>query len=902
MKSLYRFFARLSNLAAGSRADQRLREEMEEHLAQQTADNLRAGMSAAEAHRQAVLKFGAVQAIREEYHTELSLPFIETQLQDLRYALRQLAASPGFASIAILTIALGIGATTAIYSVIDATLLHPLPYPQPEQLVRIEDDLPGPGVGARDVGLSVPEWKDFQRSGIFQYVSPERSGSVNLTGSSQPARIQFKSVSPNYFALLDVKPELGRVFNPDDPTPGFNLEVVISDGLWKRDFGADPHILGRSLRLDNDVYFVVGVMPPDFHDQGRTTEIRNTEIWAASGFSRLPLPPPARSSHIFKTAVARIQPGLTLAAAQSRLDALVVSLQKQFPADYPPESAWSVHLVPLGETVVGNVRQPLLLMMGAVGLVLLIGCVNVANLLLARATARGREMAIRQALGGARMRLIRQLLTESLLLSLLGGVAGLAILFFTWKLLLQMIPTTLPRLNDISINWTVMLFALGVSILAGAFFGLAPAVQAAGVDPSHVLRQEGRGSKGSRSQTRTLGALVVTEFALSLVLLIAAGLLLRSFWDLFNVRLGFDPENVMAVSLWLPVPNDPTADIYGTPAQEARFIREILRRGRSLPGVKEIAVGSLESIPLNHEKNLFPLVLEGSSTRSNLPHQVQGSSVTPEYFHLLGIPLLRGRLFTEFDVESAPRVALVNEAFARTWWPGQDPLGKRVKLGQLGRAAATSWNTVVGVVTDARTESLEDANIPQIYLSSWQRTDKQMAIFLRGRLDPAKLPEQARDMVQSLDHELPVFGAKRLPDVVSGSLAQRRFSMETVLLFALTALLLAGIGVYGTISYIVSGRTRDIGIRIALGAQRKTILHMVLRQGLALALAGAAVGLVGAWIVSHLMTGLLYGVSPSDPLTFISLTVVLLIVALAACYIPARRAMRVDPIVALREA
>jgi putative ABC transport system permease protein len=358
----------------------------------------------------------------------------------------------------------------------------------------------------------------------------------------------------------------------------------------------------------------------------------------------------------------------------------------------------------------------------------------------------------------------------------------------------------------------------------------------------------------------------------------------------------------MAVSLWLPVPNDPTTDIYGTPAQESRLIREILRRGRSLPGVKEVAVGSLESIPLNHEKTLYPLVLEGSSTRSNLPHQVQGSSVTPEYFHLLGIPVIRGRLFTEFDIETAPRVALVNEAFARTWWPGEDPLGKRVKLGPIGRAAATPWNTVVGVVTDARTESLEDANIPQIYLSSWQRTDKELAIFLRGSLDPAKLPEQARDMVQSLDPELPVFGAKRLPDVVSGSLAQRRFSMETVLLFALTALLLAGIGVYGTISYIVSGRTRDIGIRIALGAQRKTILHMVLSQGLALALAGASVGLAGALIVSHLMAGLLYGVSPGDPLTFISLTVVLVMVALAACYIPARRAMRVDPIVALREA
>jgi putative ABC transport system permease protein len=548
--------------------------------------------------------------------------------------------------------------------------------------------------------------------------------------------------------------------------------------------------------------------------------------------------------------------------------------------------------------MVGKVRQPLLLMMGAVGLVLLIGCVNVANLLLARATARGREMAMRQALGAARMRLIRQLLAESLLLSLLGGIAGLAILFFTRKLLLQTIPATLPRLNDISINWTVLLFALGVSVLAGAFFGLAPALQAARLDPIHVLRQEGRGSKGSRSQTWTLSALVVTEFALSLVLLIAAGLLLRSFWDLFNVRLGFDPENVMAVSLWLPAPNDPATDIYGTPDQEARFIREILRRGRSLPGVTEIAAGTQESIPLNHDKNLVSFVLEESSTRSDLPHQVQGASVTPEYFHLLGMPLLRGRLFTEWDIENAPRVAIINEAFARTWWPDQDPLGKRLKLGR----ADTSWTTVAGVVTDARTETLEDTNTPQIYLSSWQRTDKNLAIFLRGRLDPAKLPEQARDMVQSLDHELPVFGAKRLPDVVSGSLAQRRFSMEMVLLFALTALLLAGIGVYGTISYIVSGRTRDIGIRIALGAQRKTILHMVMSQGLALALAGAAVGLVGALIVSHLMAGLLYGVSPSDPLTFISLTVVLVIVALAACYIPARRAMRVDPIVALREA
>ena len=878
------------------RLEQDLDEELAAYLEQTTAENIRRGMSPEAALRKARGDLGGMERVKENVRAVRVGISLDILTKDLRYAIRTLGRSPSFASIAILTIALGIGATTAIYSVVDATLLHPLPYPEPEQLVRIQEDFPG--LGAHDVRLSVPEWKDFQNSGIFQYVAPERSGSVNLTGSAQPARIQFKSVSPNYFTLLGVTPELGRVFHPDDPTPGFNLEAVISDGLWKRDFGADPHILGRTMRLDNDVYFVVGVMPPDFHDQGRTTEIRNTEIWAACGFASPLLPPRTRSSRALRTAIARLKPGLTLQAAQSRIDALAAALQKQFPADYPPESGWSVHLVPLGESVVGKVRQPLLMMMGAVGLVLLIGCVNVANLLLARATGRGREMAVRQALGAPRMRLVRQMLAESLLLSMLGGMAGLAILFFSSKLLLEIIPSTLPRLHEISISWTVLLFALGVSVLAGAFFGLVPALQAARVDPIHVLRQEGRGSKGSRSQTLTLSALVVTEVALSLVLLIAAGLLLRSFWDLYNVRLGFDPENVMAMSLWLPSPNDPSTDIYGTPDQEARVIREILRRGRSLPGVTEIAAGTQDAIPLSHDRNLVSFVLEESSARSDLPHQIQGSSVTPEYFQVLGIPLVQGRLFTEFDIENAPRVAVVNEAFARMWWPDQDPLGKRLKPG----GPDTSWTTVVGVVTDARTETLEDTNTPQIYLSSWQRADKNLAIFLRGRLDPANLPKQARDMIQSFDPELPVFGAKRLPDVVSGSLAQRRFSMELVLLFALTALLLAGIGVYGTISYIVSGRTRDIGIRIALGAQRKTILHMVLSQGLALALTGAAVGLVGAWIVSHLMAGLLYGVSPSDPFTFISLTIVLITVALAACYIPARRAMRVDPIVALREA
>jgi len=586
MRLLRRFLERLANFASRRRADQRLREEMEEHLALQAEENLRIGMPQAEARRQAVLKFGAVATIREGFQNEQSLPFAESLMQDLRYAFRQLINSPGFAFIAILTVALGIGATTAIYSVVDATLL-------------------------------------------------------------------------------------------------------------------------------------------------------------------------------------------------------------------------------------------------------------------------------------------------------------------------RLVPDSLPRLNEISISWSVLLFALGVSLLAGVIFGMAPAFQAGLVDPSQMLRQEGRGSKGSRTQTRTRSALVVSEFALSLVLMIAAGLLLRSFWNLYKERLGFDPRNVIAVQTWLPVPNDPKTDIYGTAPQEARLLREILRRGKSLPGVEEVAVGDLAALPLGHghnDLNPYPLIREGHETAGKEPPILDASVVSPEYFHLLGVTLQHGRLFTDADVDTTPQVGVINEAMARTYWPNEDPLGKHLKL----KPASPSWTTVVGVVANARSESLEAANFPQIYLNAYQRHPKDLAIFLRGRLDPAAIPEEVREQVQSVDRELPVFGAQMLPDVVSGALSQRRFSMDAVLLFALTALLLAGLGIYGTISYVVGERTREIGVRIALGAQRKSILGMVLRKGLKLAFAGALMGLVAALIVSHLMAGLLYGVSPSDPLTFLGLTIVLTAVALAACYIPARRAMRVDLIIALR--
>jgi predicted permease len=711
VKFLRRFLIRLSNFAAKRSAGQRLQEELAEHLAFQTEANLRAGMSSAEARRQAAIKLGSAEAIREHHHDEQSLPFIENLLFDLRYAVRMLLRSPGF--------------------------------------------------------------------------SPQRG-----------LRLQSRAV------------------------------------------------------------------------------------------------------------IARLKPGLSIAGAQGHLDALVELLKKQYPADYPPQTAWTVRLIALSETVVGSVRQSLILLFGAVGLVLLISCVNVANLLLARASGRAREIAVRQALGAKRTRLIRQFLAESLLLFLLGGIAGFAILFCTGHFLLRLIPESLPHLNNISINWGVLAFALAVSVAAGTVFGLAPACLMSRSDLIGTLRQEGPGSIGSLGRSRALQILVISELALSLVLMVAAGLLLRSFWDLFKVQPGFNPERVMAIQTWLPGPNDPTADIYQTATQESVLLREILRRGRTLPGVEEAAIGDEAALPLGHNRlSALPLIREGVETMDNEAPVIDSPIVSPEYFHLLGMPLLRGRRFSDQDLEDTPPVAVINQAAARTYWPNQDPLGKRVRLRLATRgllsSAKPAWTTIVGVIADARTESLADAAIPQIYRSVYQRPAKDLAIFLRGQLDPSAISAQVREQVQSIDSQLPVFHAETLDDVLSTSLSVRRFSMEMVASFAATALLLAGLGIYGTISYVVNEQRREIAIRLALGAQRGNILKMVLRRGLGLAGAGAGLGVAGALMVSHLMTGLLYGVSPGDLPTFAGVTLVLTTVALAASYIPALRAMRLDPITTL---
>ena len=877
------------------RRTRELTDELRTHLEMATADRIARGESPADASAHARREFGNVGLVQEISRDRWAGASLERIAQDVRVALRLLRRAPGFTTVSVLTIALGIGATTAMFSVVDATLLRPLPYPHPEQLVRIEDDLVG--VGAHNVGMSTPEWKDLQRSGVFEFVSPTWFDDQNLTGAARPQRVGLLSVAPNYFALLGIKPQLGVTFDPADATPGFNQHIVISDGLWRRAFGADPKVLDRVVQLDSDSYRIIGVMPPGFEAPGRSKEERSTEVWPAMGFAGPPITTFQARTPLFPSAIGRVRSGLTVAEAQRRIDVLVAALRVQFPADYPPQREWTVRLVPLKESIVGDVRPSLLFLLGAVGLVLLIGCANVANLLLARATARGREMAVRQALGGSASRLTRQLLTESIVLSLLGGVVGVAVLFVTRASLVRLLPTSLPRLGDVTISWGVLLFALGLSMIASAVFGLAPALQVRRLDVTSVLREEGRGTTGSSAQMRTRRLLVIAEFALSLVLLSAAGLLARSFWGLLNTRLGFEPNGIVLVRTRLPYPNDPREDLYATAADEAPFVREVLRRVKALPGVQDAAIGSTSSIPLDHpEQNQIVSRVLFEERAAEQPSLIANAVVVPEYFHMLGLPLLQGRLISDRDNENSPLVVVINQSMARTYWPNQDPVGRRLKLSP----RAETWNTVIGVVADARTEALETSGTPVVYASVYQQRAKHLAIFVRGHVAPAMVARQVREQVQAVNSALPVFEPETLEETVSASLAVRRLSMEMIVGFALTALLLAGLGIYGVVSFTVNERAHEIALRAALGAQRSEIMKLVLRQALELAMRGGSVGLVGALAVSHLMAGLLYGVSATDPLTFGVVTAILTFVALAACYIPARRAVLLDPMTPLR--
>jgi putative ABC transport system permease protein len=875
-----------------------LNDEMLAHLEMAAADRIARGESPADAAANARREFGnagLTQEIARDQWGGVGI-WIEHLVQDVRFAGRMLRRSPGFTIVAVLTMALAIGTTTAMFSVVEATLLRPQPYPHPEQLVRIEDDLAG--IGARDVGMSTPEWWDLERAGVFQSVSPTWYDNNNLTGLDRAQRVSLLIVAPNYFAMLGVKPALGSAFDPADRTPGFNEQAVISDGLWKRAFGGDPTVIGRVVQLDSDSYRVIGVMPPGFHAPEHAQEGRGTEVWVAFGFAGAPLTTSEQRTPLFPGAIARLAPGTSLEDAQRRVDALVRELRRQYPGDYPSASDWRVRLVPLDRWVNGDVRQPLLFLFGAVALVLLIACANVANLLLTRATARAREMALRQALGGGPARLIRQLLTESVVLSLLGAVVGIALLVPAQRTLAGLIPEAVPRLNEVSIDWVALCFALGASLVAGIVFGLVPALHVRRLNVTGVLKQEGRGATSSGAQARARRAFVVAEFALSLTLMISAALLVRSFWRLTREPLGFDPQRVLVVRTRLPYPNDPKEDLYPTAAAEAPFVRDVIRRARSLGGVQDVALGSGGAVPLDHPYQDQPvgrIVLADRPETAEQPVYVTASEVTPEYFALLGMQLVRGRLLDDHDDDQAPAVAVINEAMARRYWPDKGALGQRMKLSPSARA----WATVVGIIADARTDSLARPDIPQVYASLYQQRGKHLAIFLRGHFETGVVERALREQVQSINAALPVFAAQRLEETVSASLAARRFAMELIAAFAVTALVLSALGIYGVVSYMVGERTTEIGVRLALGARPAVVMRMVLRQGARLALVGAAVGLAGALVASRVLAGVLYGVSPMDPLAFTVTTALLTAVALAACYIPARRAIRVDLMTAL---
>jgi putative ABC transport system permease protein len=822
-------------------------------------------------------------------------------LQDVRYGLRMLVKMPTFTIVAVLTLVLGVGANTAIFSIVDAVLLRPLPYRDADRLVRIFFN--EPGVGLRDVRFSKPELDDLQtRAGVFEDVTPIFEGSENVTGTQQPERVEGVNTSFSYFSMLGVIPQIGRLYGPQDFAPGFAAEAVISDGLWRRAYGADPNVIGRTIRIDNDPLTIIGVLPPGFRHPGPTIS-GDAEVFGAGGFSGDPFPPPMRGTRILVNGIGRLKPGLTLEQAQARLTAMAHELRHDFPADYPPQAQWTIEIQSLQETLVGKVRPMLLVLLGAVILIFFIVSLNIANLLLARASGRQQEMAVRLALGASRGRIVRQMLTESMLLSLIGGAAGIATAVGTLGFILRFVPSNVPRLNEVRIDWVVLAFALLISILTGLAFGLAPALHSAKGALSSAIREGGRGSGYSTKTGRLRDVLIVSELAFAVILMVGAGLLLRTLRDLLQENPGFNPTQVVAANMQLPNPNDPKTDPYLDIPGRATFDRELLRRMKAIPGVELAAITS--ALPTtNTNPNAVGglanegLVIEDRPVESLQDLRAERIRISPDYFKVLQSALLRGRSFTEDDEDGKPLVALIDESTAHKFWPTGDPLGRRVRFA---RDPTKPWTTVVGIVQDIKSDGLDIDGVPHIYVSTYQDSSKRLSVVLRTSLPAAVLEPQIRHEIQSIDPGLPVFNVSSMNDVLDRSLASRRFSADLVGGFAGLAVLLASIGIYGLLAYVVGQRSREIGIRMALGAQRDDILRMFLRKGVALAGVGIVAGLVFSASTASMMASLLYGVRPHDPAVFLIVPLLLFAVAVLASYLPARRATKVDPMIALRE-
>ncbi len=838
--------------------------------------------------------------------THLRIWFIggimEILFNDIRYAFRIMRKSPGFTLIIILTLALGIGANTSIFSIVNAVLLRSLPYYDPSRLVKITFN--NPGIGLRDIPFSVPELEDLKsRAGVFEKVSVVLSGPTNLTGAKQPEHLEMLEVSPNYFSMLGTTPEIGRLFGPQDFALGFAEATVISDGLWRRSYGGDPNILGKRLRMDNDPYTIVGVVPAGFRHPG-TTVAKDVEVWVTCGFSGDPYPKPVRNVKVAREAIGRLKPGFDVTQAQARLTAMASELRTDFPNDYPPEAKWSIEIQPLQDALVGNVRPQLLVLMAAVVLVVLIASVNIANLLLARASGRQREMAMRMTLGAARFRMVRQMLTESLVLSLISGVAGVLAAKLTLSFILRFVPASVPRLAEVGVDRTVLLFALLISIFTGIIFGLAPAFQAMKADMTAAIREGAQGSGYSAKTFRLRSVLIVSELALAVVLMVGAGLLLRTFWGLIQENPGFNPSRVVTASFYLPNPNDPKTDVlYGDFSKRTSFFRDVIRRVATIPGIDRAAMTS--DLPGARPTTTAALVIEDRAADSSQGVTAEVIRVSPDYFMLMQCPLIRGRFFLESDESGKQEVAIIDETTARRYWSGIDPVGRRFRMAVNPRLPwVTVVVVVVGIVKDMKQDGLDTDGVPHIFRPIYQQSplrSRAVSVVARTPLPASLLESQIRKEIQTLDPALPVFNVRSMNDVMDVSIAPRRFSAELVGVFAAVAMLLSSIGIYGLLAYMVGQRSREIGIRVALGAQRPDILKLILGKGLLLAGTGIAIGLILSAISAPMIAGLLYGVHPIDVIVFVTVPLILLVVAFLATYIPARRATTVDPIIALHE-
>jgi putative ABC transport system permease protein len=805
-----------------------------------------------------------------------------TILQDLRYGVRMLLKSPGFTVVVVLALALGIGANTAIFSVVNAVLLRPLPFGEPDQLMMVWGGVKS-NAETRMV-LSIPDIKDLrEQSQLLEYIAPYNGSGTTLVNGEDSERIFGANVTADLFPLLRVQPLMGRAFTREEDVPGGPAVVVISQSLWQRSFGSDPSIIGKEIKLAGKNTTVLGVMPADF---SFPMQNQRSEYWqplsASPSFVAAKDNRGSRSLRV----IARLKPGVTRAQAESELAAIAARLESQYP---DTNTGLSFNLRPLHEDIVGSVRPALLVILGAVGFVLLIACANVANLLLARASSRHKEMAIRTALGAGRWRIVRQLLTESVLLSVMGGALGLLLAMWGVDLLIAASPTDLPRVGEIGLDTHVLGFTALVSILTGLLFGVAPAWQSSKLDLNESLKEGGRGSTESLRRNRVRSLLVVSEVALSIVLLIGAGLLIRSFVKLLNTSPGFETRGVLIVDIPL------SRSRYATEEQQAAFTRRAIERARELPGVASAA--AMNIVPLSGDGRQSTFTVEGRPVPPGQEPDGEVTTVTPDYFRTMAIPLRSGRVFTEQDGKDTPSVVIISETLARRNFPGEDPIGKRLVLDD-----EKPPYEIIGIVGDVRHEGLEKESYPGYYLSYYQAPERQVNLIVRAATtaDPVALQPAVRNMIKQIDKDQLIWEMKTMEQMRAESVARRRFNMLLLGIFASLALVLAAVGIYGVMSYSVTQRTHEIGIRIALGAQTRDVIGMVVRQGMTLALIGVGLGLAAAFVVTRIMTSLLFGVSPTDGVTFMLVAAGLSGIALVACLIPARRATRVDPMVALR--